>query len=79
MSIILVANIAANGVVQRMEQLKYYQATEAVSGQAISKALECGAMILGRKTYEMLASIEGMAELLKSLTVVVLTTGTIKT
>lgn len=74
MNIILVANLAANGVVQRMEQIKYYQASMAVSSQAISKAVECGALIVGRKTYEMLAGMEQLAEILKSITVIVLTT-----
>ena len=75
MKIILVANVSANGVVQRMEQLNYYQASQAVAGQAIGKALQCGALIVGRKTYEMLSGMEALAPVLKSLHVVVLTRG----
>lgn len=66
----LVANLSVNGQLILAEHSGAYQAPQEIAGMGISKALECGNLVVGKATYEMFLPI--MKEVFDSLDVVVM-------
>lgn len=75
MKVELVANLTINGQVVLAKHSNLYEAPQEISGMGISKAIECGTLVVGRTTYEMFLPI--MKDLFSSLEVVVLSSAKI--
>lgn len=72
MRVELIANLSVNGQLILAEHSGAYQAPQEISGMGISKAMECGNLVIGRTTYEMFLPI--MKEVFDSLDIVVMST-----
>ena len=70
MKVQLVANLAANGELVLAEHSHSYEAPAEISRMGMTKAMECGNIIMGAVTYQMFAPI--MKDVFANLEVVVL-------